>query len=263
MILDKFPSLRGVILDMDGVLWRDNEPIGNLPYVFDRMKSLGLGITLATNNATKTTAEYIDKLKGFGVHLDPWQIVNSSEAAGYLLKEKFPQGGSLYVVGETSLKQVLSGYGFVVTDRADADIVAVIAGMDRTLTFNKLKIATLYIRNGALFVGTNPDRTFPTTEGLIPGAGAILAAIETATDIKPIIAGKPASPMFELALQRLTTSPEYVLCVGDRLETDIAGGQSAGCKTALVLSGVTSREAANNWQPSPDIISKDLTTLFA
>ena len=262
MILEKFPNLRGLILDMDGVLWKDTEPIGNLPDLFFRMKSLGLGITLATNNATKTTAEYIEKLKGFGVHIDPWQIVNSSEAAGYLLKEKFPQGGTIFVVGETSLKQVLSSYGFNVTEKDDADILAVIAGMDRTLTFNKLRIASLYIRKGALFVGTNPDRSFPTPEGLIPGAGAILAALETATDIKPLIAGKPASPMFEIALKRLTVSPEDVLCVGDRLETDIAGGQIAGCKTALVLSGVTSFEAAYKWRPSPDVICKDLSALF-
>jgi len=263
MILDHFPNLRGVILDMDGVLWKDTQPIGNLPNIFMKMKAYGLGITLATNNATKTTIEYLEKLNGFGVNLEPWQIINSSEATGFLLRERFPKGGPIFVVGEASLKQVLAGYGFTSIDNDNTEILAVVAGMDRTLTFNKLRNATLYIRRGVLFIGTNPDLTFPTPEGLIPGAGSILAALETATDTKPIIAGKPASSMFKLALERLGFAPGEVLCVGDRLETDIAGGQSAGCKTALVLSGVTTLEIANNWKPSPDIIIQDLSTLFA
>jgi len=249
-------------LDMDGVLWKDTQPIGNLPELFQKMRAHGLGITLATNNATKTTKEYLEKLNGFGVNLEPWQIINSSEATGFLLKERFPMGGSIFVVGESSLKQVLAGYGFNSIENENTEILAVIAGMDRTLTFNKLRMATLYIRRGVLFIGTNPDRSFPTPEGLIPGAGSILAALEAATDIKPIIAGKPSSSMFKLALERLGASPDDVLCVGDRLETDITGGQLAGCKTALVLSGVTTLETAQNWKPSPDIIEQDLSALF-
>jgi 4-nitrophenyl phosphatase len=262
MISDIFPNLRGVILDMDGVLWKDTQPLGNLPDLFTRMKKSGLGITLATNNATKTTEEYLAKLHGFGVDLEPWQIINSSEAAGFLLRERFPRGGPVFVVGESSLKQVLSTYGFNASGNDGSDILAVVAGMDRTLTFDKLRTAALLIRRGVLFVGTNPDRTFPTPEGLIPGAGSILAAIETATDTRPIIAGKPAPSMFRLAIERLGAAPENVLCIGDRLETDIAGGQSIGCKTALVLSGVTTLVAAKEWKPAPDLIVPDLTALF-
>ena len=262
MIYDTFPNLRGVILDMDGVLWKDTQPIGNLPDLFNKMKKSGLGITLATNNATKTTDEYLEKLHGFGVDLEPWQIINSSEAAGFLLRERFPQGGLVFVVGEASLKHILSSYGFTISSDLNPDTLAVVAGMDRTLTFEKLRTAALLIRRGALFVGTNPDRTFPTPDGLIPGAGSILAAIETATDTRPIIAGKPASPMFTLAIDRLSLAPEDVLCVGDRLETDIAGGQSVGCKTALVLSGVTTLEAGQKWLPAPDLIAPDLASLF-
>ena len=272
MILDTFPRLQGVILDMDGVLWKDTEPLGNLPEIFDKMEKAGLGIVLATNNATKTTGQYLEKLSSFGVTLKPWQIVNSSEAAGFLLQEKFPKGGKVFVVGEASLKEVLRSYGFdadssqpeVLAPKALApNALAVVAGMDRTLTFDKLRTAALLIRQGALFVGTNPDRTFPTPEGLIPGAGAILAALETATDVRPLIAGKPAAPMFKLAIERLKATPENVLCIGDRLETDIAGGQLIGCKTALVLSGVTTLETAREWRPAPDLIVPDLTSLFS
>jgi 4-nitrophenyl phosphatase len=136
-----------------------------------------------------------------------------------------------------------------------------VAGIDRQISFEKLKIATLLIRSGVPFYGTNPDRTFPTPEGLIPGAGAILAALETACDQAPIIAGKPHTALLEVSLERLGTRPEETLMVGDRLETDILGGQKAGCKTALVLSGVSTRAQAQQMKPPPDFISETLQTL--
>ena len=118
------------------------------------------------------------------------------------------------------------------------------------------------IRSGLEFIGTNPDRTYPTPGGLIPGAGAILAAVEAATDICPTIMGKPSPEMYRVAMERLETRPEETLVVGDRLETDIAGGQQLGCKTGLVLSGVTSLQAAHSWIPAPDWIEQDLTALL-
>ncbi len=113
------------------------------------------------------------------------------------------------------------------------------------MTYQKLSRATLHIRAGAPFYGTNPDKTFPTPQGLVPGAGSILAAIEAATDVKPIIIGKPQPAMMYMALEKLGTLPEETLVVGDRLETDIAAGQAAGCKTALVLSGVSTKQQAH------------------
>jgi 4-nitrophenyl phosphatase len=263
MLVDRFPNLQGVILDMDGVLWKDTQAIGNLPEIFNRIMKAGLKITLATNNATRTTQQYLDKLQSFGVFLAPWQIVNSAEASGFLLKEKFPQGGLIYIVGEPSLHSVLATYGFESAGNEVQKVLAVVAGMDRTLNYEKLRKATLLIRNGAEFIGTNPDQTFPTPEGLVPGAGSILAALETATGVTPIIAGKPEISMFKIALSRLNAMPENVLCIGDRLETDILGGQKAGCKTALVLSGVTSLQTGKNWVPAPDFITQDLSSLFS
>ena len=122
--------------------------------------------------------------------------------------------------------------------------------------------ATLHIRAGARFYATNPDKTFPTPDGLVPGAGAILASIVAATDVQPIIIGKPKPAMMYMALENLGTTPGEALVVGDRLETDIAAGQAAGCKTALVLSGVSTREQAENWKPSPDFIFDDLSSIM-
>ena len=120
----------------------------------------------------------------------------------------------------------------------------------------------MLIRSGVPFIGTNPDRTFPTPEGQVPGAGSILATIEAATDTTPLVIGKPNPAMYQYALDRLGTTPQETLVVGDRLETDIAGAQELGCPSALVLSGVTSEEDAWAWNPPPEIISDNLTNVI-
>jgi 4-nitrophenyl phosphatase len=243
---------------MDGVLWRGDQPLGDLPALFQVMAQRGFRVVLATNNATLNVADFQAKIRRFGVYLQDWQIVNSSQAVGHYLKQRFPLGGRVYVIGEAGLIDTLAGYGFVL---AEKDVLAVVAGMDRGMTYEKLAKATLLIRSGVLFIGTNPDRSYPIPEGLVPGAGAILAALEAASDVSPIIIGKPAPEMYKVAMERLGTTPEQTLVVGDRLETDIVGAQKLGCRTALVLSGVTSEEAARAWTPAPDWIGSDLTAL--
>jgi 4-nitrophenyl phosphatase len=257
-------NIKALILDMDGVLWRDNTPIGDLPSLFARMRERGLKVALATNNATKTVDEYLARFSGFGVTLEAWQIISSASVAADLLSKRFPAGGAVFIVGENGLLRALQECGFhPITDPEDETVpIAVVGGFDRSVTYDKLRRATLHIRAGVPFYGTNPDKTFPTPLGLVPGAGAILAAIEAATDVKPILIGKPLPAMMHMALEKLATGPEETLVVGDRLETDIAAGQAAGCKTALVLSGVSSREQAQDWQPAPDFIVEDLTTLI-
>lgn len=254
------PPIRALILDMDGVLWRGNQPLGDLPAIFRTINSLKLRVVLATNNTTLSVADYQGKLLRFGVHLESWQIVNSSQAVAHYLKEHFPGGCKIYIVGEAGLVHTLNEQGFI---QADQDVQAVIVGLDREITYEKLSKATLLIRNGARFIGTNPDRTLPVPEGLVPGAGSILAALEAATDVVPTIIGKPAPEMYRIALERLGTLPQETLVVGDRLETDIAGAQTLGCQTALVLSGVTSRETALAWEPAPNRIEPSLTELLS
>lgn len=262
MIRALTPPIRGAILDLDGTLWRGNAPIGDLPAIFARFEELSIRFTLATNNATMDIAMYLDKVASFGVRLDHRQIINSGQAAAHLLQEDFPKGAPVYIVGEEGLHRALAESGFTYSEADDA--VAVVAGMDRKITYDKIMHASLLIRNGARYIGTNPDATFPMPGGkLIPGAGSILAAISTAAGVQPVIAGKPSPAMFELALERMGTRPQETISVGDRLETDVAGGQNAGCRTALVLSGVTTLAQAKAWTPPPDIIAPDLTTLLS
>ena len=255
----KIKNLRGLILDMDGVLWRSTTPLGDLPLIFKTIQRLDLNVVMATNNATRTPQQYVEKLAGFGVAIQPWQVINSAMATANYLKENYPNGGNVFVVGEDALVQTLEAYGF--KNNAE-DPVAVVTALDRGISYQKLTQAALLIRSGVPFIGTNPDKSFPLPEGQAPGSGALLAALEAATDVSPLIMGKPQTAMFKLALERLGTSPQETLVVGDRLETDIAGAQNAGCPCGLVLSGVTTFEAGLIWQPAPDIIADDLTALL-
>lgn len=254
-------KIHALILDMDGVLWRDDQPIGDLSAIFEKINLLGMKYVMATNNSTNTIDQYVDKVRMFGIPIENWQIINSSIATAALLKERFPDGGPVFVVGEKALIDTLENAGFYHTLQEDIPVLAVVAGMDKTLTYAKLRRATYLIRSGVPFIGSNPDRSFPTPQGLAPGAGAVIAAIEAATDVIPEIAGKPSPSMYRLALDRLSTTPGETLVVGDRPETDIQGGQKLGCLTALVLSGVVNRELAEMWAPAPDIIINDLSAL--
>jgi HAD superfamily hydrolase (TIGR01450 family) len=255
----KVPQIKGLILDMDGVIWRGSQPLGNLPDIFNQIKVLQLKVLLATNNSTQTIDQFLFKLRGFEVELQKWQVINSAEASAEILKEKYPAGGPAYFLGEEGLCLAMQAAGFY----HDANFAQfVIAGMDRNLTYEKLSQASLLIRSGIPFFGTNPDRSLPTPRGLEPGAGSILAAIEAATDIPPVIFGKPQPDMYQVALHRLNTSPAETLVVGDRLETDIVGAQKLGCRTGLVLSGATNKEQASQWKPAPDIIATDLKSMI-
>jgi 4-nitrophenyl phosphatase len=138
----------------------------------------------------------------------------------------------------------------------------VVMGIDRGITFDKMREATLLVRRGIPFYATNPDKTFPTPRGEIPGAGAWISVVITATGVEPIYAGKPFPFMTELSLERLGARKEETLVVGDRLETDIAAGQAVGCPCALVLSGVSTREQAQVWSPKIDLVADDLSSLI-
>lgn len=255
-----FLPIQAMILDMDGVLWKGQNAIGDLPSIFGRLRAKGIQVVLATNNATRTPEQYAQKLAGFGVAIEAWRVINSAKAAAHRLKQDFPAGGPVFVIGEEGLVEALAAQGFTPADSADRPI-AVVAAMDRQLTYDKLRRGTLLIRQGIPFYGTNPDRTFPTPDGLIPGAGSILAALEAATSVHPVIAGKPSPDMYLMALDLLKVDASRTLAVGDRLDTDILGGQRAGCRTGLVLSGVTAPEDLQAWEPRPDFVAADLNDL--
>lgn len=253
-------QIKGLMLDMDGVLWRDTQPIGDLAQTVQRALGLGLKLAYVTNNATRTVDQYVDKFKSFGVEVDAEQIFTSARATADYLGRKYPQGGAVFIIGERGLVEALKAKGF---EHGEENCLAVIVGLDRQINYEKLTLATLLVRSGVPLIGTNPDRTLPTPKGLVPGAGALIAALEAASGRMAKVIGKPESKLLEAALSQLNLPPEQALMVGDRLETDIAAGQKAGCPTALVLSGVSSLEDAKAWKPQPDYVIDDLDTLLA
>lgn len=256
-------SIKALILDMDGVLWKADAPIGDLTATFKRIGERGLKFAFATNNGTKTPQEYQKKLASFGVEADTPQIITSALGIAYLLGRSFPRGTKIFMIGEEGIQVALEEKGFeIVSLQRAEDAQVVVMGIDRQINFWKVAEATLLVRRGVPFYTTNTDRTFPTPRGEIPGSGAWLSVITTASGVEPVSAGKPSPYLMELALERLGTRREETLVVGDRLETDIAAGQAVGCPTALVLSGVSTREQAEAWQPKIDVVAPSLSELI-
>jgi len=254
--------IKALILDMDGVIWRSDTQIGNLAEIFARIEVRGLKYVFATNNGSRTPQQYVERLAEFGVKVKPSQVVTSALGVAYMLGQKYPKGTKIFMIGEDGIRVALEEKGFEVLSTNNApEAKVVVMGIDRDITFDKMREATLLVRSGVPFYATNPDKTFPTPRGEIPGAGAWISVITTATEVEPIIAGKPFPFMMELSLEILGTKKEETLVVGDRLETDIAAGQAVGCPTALVLSGVSTKEQAETWTPKIDVIADDLATL--
>lgn len=242
--LVRLRELRGLVIDMDGVLWQGETPLPGLHRFFNVLRQRQIKFVLATNNNTQRPEGFVHKARKLGVDVEPEQVVTAALATVNYLCSKYPQGSRIYVVGEAAFKDMISEAGFCL---ADKDVCAVVATMDRQLTYEMLKRATLLIRAGADFIGPNPDAAYPTPEGIVPGGGAVVAAITASTDRQPLIIGKPESWMFKLCLERMQLGVEETASLGDRLETDILGGQRLGLKTILVLSGIcTLKDLADN-----------------
>ncbi len=259
-------DIKNIILDMDGVLWRGEIPMPGLKSFFETLKEREIGFALATNNATKTASQYTEKLAHFGVEVSNWHIVTSAEASAKHLSGQLESGSEVYVIGESGLHRAIEEQGFQVLKAhsfvgVDARADAVVIGLTRQVCYEQLASATHLINHGALFIGTNPDATFPSEFGSMPGAGALLAFVRSATKVNPTVIGKPNPAIFEEALRRLKSSSGDTVMVGDRLSTDIAGAHSAGLRAILLLSGVTHLSDLKNSKIQPDWVFDDLQAL--
>jgi 4-nitrophenyl phosphatase len=269
----KFGEVRAAIFDMDGVLWREDEPLPGLDALFDWLRESGTPYALATNNSSRTPAAYVAKLARLGVEGVPERaIITASTATAAHLRARYPAGTRVFALGMDGLRVALEDAGFDLLP-ADAGpetsgpVAVVVAGIDFNLTYARLSAAAQYVRAGADFYGTNGDRTYPGPRGLVPGAGSLLAALVAATDRQPVVIGKPAAPMFEAALALLGAPASAALMVGDRLDTDIAGAKALGLRTALLFTGVTAPGdlVAGGDGPDarwPDVAYEDLPALL-
>ena len=251
-------SFRYLVTDMDGVLRHGREPMPGLVEFFQFMRQQKVHFVCATNNASVLPEELAERLQGWGADVMPDEIVTSSTATADYLATILPAGSRLYMIGMQGLRVPLAARGFEI---AETDVAAVVVGIDWNCTFDHLKRAAMLIRAGAKFIGTNADRTFPAEEGIIPGNGALLAAIQAATDVPPIVIGKPEPVLYEMSLKRMSAAREATLILGDRLETDVLGAVRLGLKSALVLSGVTTREQLARSDYQPDWVFEDINDL--
>lgn len=255
-----FSGISGVVMDMDGVLWRGDTPLPGVAAFFTFLRERGLPFALASNNSSKAPGDYVTKLAGMGITGVPeQQIITSGTATVDYLQIHYPAGTAVHVLGGDGLRALVSAGGFTLSDETAA---VVVVGIDFNLTYNKLKRATYIIRAGADFIGTNGDATFPLADGLAPGAGSLIAALRTSTDREPVMIGKPNQPMFAAALRLLGTTPGATLMIGDRLNTDIQGAQEAGLPAALVLTGVSTRATLAASAVRPDGVYDDLPALM-
>ncbi len=246
-----------LILDMDGVLYRGSEPMPRLGELFAFLRERAIPFMLVTNNATKTPGERSRQLAAMGARVLPSEILTSGQGVARYLLKKYPAGTRVHVFGMSALRRALTEEGFVL---ADEDVKVVVASVDRDLNFEKVKVASRLIRNGAFFVATNLDPNIPSEEGLVPGTGAMVAMLAAASGVSPIYIGKPEPILYEIAMAQMGAPPATTAAVGDRVVTDIVGGKRAGLTTICVLSGVSDRAEAE--AAGTDFIFEDIGCLL-
>ena len=257
-MIDVLKRMRGIILDIDGTLFRGEDPLVDLKDLFGLFEARQWEFVVATNN-TKSAAEYQRRFRKQGIEVAAEHILTCAEATAEYIRKNHPKRHLVYVIGKEALKDEIRARGFEVLVGREKQADLVVVGGDFDLTYEKLKNAILHIQDGARLIGTNPDLLIPTEEGLLPEAGTTLAAIEAATGMHPIIIGKPEPILFQMAVEKMGLSPDQVLMIGDRLDTDIKGARQAGIYSVLVETGVDSRRSVEQKGIHPDFVVEDMT----
>ena len=251
----------GLILDMDGVLYRGNDALDGARELFPALRANKLSFILLTNNATLTARDFTNKLASMDIDVAPEFILTSAGGTAAYLKKSYPEGGGVYVLGEAGLVAFMTAMpGFTIEEQSPSFVVA---GLDFDFNYETMKKACQAIRRGAHFIATNADATLPVEGGEVwPGAGSIVASLETCSGVAPTVIGKPNTYMATIALEKLGLPASQVLCVGDRLETDILFGARAGIPTVLVLTGVSSVQDIERAEAAPTYVFDNLPHLM-
>jgi 4-nitrophenyl phosphatase len=267
-IIEELNGIELYIFDLDGIIYRGNKLINHSDIIIKSLKKRGLDVVFNTNNSTVTREMYVDKLAKMKIPVNKDEIYTSAYITAKKLTEIKPKS-NIFIIGEIGLKKELElqGHNVVLDDSLSEAIDFIVVGLDRNLTYEKLRIAQSYIINfGGKFYATNTDATLPTQKGILPGAGVMVKAVEIATGQKPLeIFGKPQTIGIDLILESYDTSPDKAAFVGDRLDTDIVAGNRAQLKTILILTGVTTKDMLLNITDefyTPDIVMKTLREIF-
>lgn len=241
------------LIDMDGVLVREDQPVDGADQFLARLDELGKQYLVLTNNSIYTRRDLSARLNANGLAVPENRIWTSALATARFLESQRP-GGSAYVIGEAGLTTALYAAGYVQTDNNPNYVVL---GETRTYSFEQITTAIRLIESGARFIATNPDAKGPSPLGSLPATGAVAALITKATERTPYFVGKPNPLMIRTALNTLDAHSESTVMVGDRMDTDIVAGLEAGLQTVLVLSGVSNEGDADRYpyQPSRVVAS--------
>jgi glycerol-1-phosphatase len=259
-IATEFQRFDAFLFDLDGVIYKGDEPVPHAAEAVRALGEAGKRTAFLTNNATVRPEDVADRLGGMGILVEPQQVVTSALATADHLRDKGIR--SAYVVGEAALIDAVASAGVTVAGGVDLHIEAVVVGLDRDVTYAKLRDAALQIQGGAMFIAANIDPSLPMPKGAWPGSGALVGAIAAASGAVPEVVGKPNPPLFRSALER--AGGGVPLMIGDRLDTDIAGALALGWDAALVLTGVsTLEEAKGPGAPEPGFVLEDLRGLLA
>lgn len=260
-------ALQNFIFDLDGVIWRGHTPIEGAVESVAQLRVMGRRCFYCTNNSSLSQEQFAARLRGIGIELSPEEVINSSWATARYLAREYGGAFTAFIVGEEGIASALREAGATIISEAEAENGAladcVVAGIDRSFTYPKLRAAQQQILKGARFVATNRDSTFPVENGVVPGAGSLVAAVATASGTEPFTVGKPAPLMLQLCVEQFGLNPSQTAMIGDRLDTDIACAHRAGLPAILVTTGVTSRlggETATG-EEKPDAIFDDLPAL--
>lgn len=250
-----------LVCDLDGVIYRGDEAIAGASETIAALRTKGVRMLFCTNNSRTTVAGYVDKLARMEVEALPTEIITSAVVTAEVLERRGFSGKTAIVVGGDGIREALTGVCISVKD--DPAVTAsdlVVVGWDPGFTYDAMRRASMAVRKGARLVATNDDASFPAPDGLWPGAGAILASIETASGHRAEVFGKPHPPMMDAVAARLDGAGSIAV-IGDRSDTDLAGGAARGWMTILVLSGVTSPDQVAAISPAPDFVVESISEL--
>jgi NagD protein len=245
------------LMDMDGVLVREEHPIPGADRFISRLRELERPFLVLTNNSIYTPRDLSARLALNGLHVPEERIWTSALATARFLEDQRP-GGTAFVIGEAGLTTALHDAGYTLNERAPDYVVL---GETRTYSFERIAQAIRLIARGSRFIATNPDPTGPTPDGPLPATGSVAALISRATGVEPYFVGKPNPLMMRSALNAIEAHSETTAMVGDRMDTDVVSGLEAGMHTVLVLTGSTTREEAERFPYRPSRIVESIAEL--
>lgn len=223
------------LFDLDGVVYLGPSPVPGAAAGIDALRRSGVRCAYVTNNAARTPAQVAAQLRSLGIECGPEDVTNSGQAAARMLAERLPAGSRVLVSGTEALKDEVRSHGLHLVPSAREEPVGVLMGYDPELRWPILNEVAHAVQAGAVWIATNTDSNRPTDRGLVPGHGTAVAAVRAAVTTDPVVAGKPETPLMAEAVRRCGATS--AIFVGDRLDTDVAGGVAAGLATMLVFSG--------------------------